>query len=107
MYTITGSWGGFTTDEEGNILTRKEEADEDNGTVPYCDIAKFDIKEYLEWANSVSVPYPKESELHPANHRHLDICDVGYWATSGYYEPAVEDFRQRYIEECNDAENRT
>lgn len=104
MYTITGSWGEFTTDEEGNILTRKEEADEDNGTVPYRDIAKFDIKEYLEWANSVFVQYHKESELHPANHRHLDICDVGYWTENGDYEPAIEDFRQEYLMAANSGE---
>lgn len=104
MYTITGSWGEFTTDEEGNILTRKEEADEDDGTVPYHDIAKFDIKEYLEWANSVSVPYPKESELQPANHKHLDICEVGYWLDKGEYVPAVEDFRQEYLHSLNSGE---
>lgn len=47
-YKITGSYGRFTVDEEGKILSRQCQSE-------YSDIAKFDIKEYKEWATKNNV----------------------------------------------------
>lgn len=74
-YTIQGSYGTFTVNEQGEIL--QIEFDEDPGN--YGDIVSFDTKEYIE---------------HYGQMNDTDILLIGYTTKDGRYEPPVDEQRK-------------
>ncbi len=81
-FTISGSYGTFTINDAGQVLSLIDRPEEDDSN--YAEIERFDVAEYIEYNGCLD---------------DTDILLIGYWTRDGVYEPPVHEHRKHIEKE--------